>query len=64
MLTAQADVLRDEGEAYARLLEQAGVPATLSRYELPAEIRIVDELPRTPSAKVDLAAIASLFAGA
>jgi acyl-CoA synthetase (AMP-forming)/AMP-acid ligase II len=33
----------------------------LARYELPAEIRIVDELPRTASAKVDLAAISALF---
>jgi acyl-CoA synthetase (AMP-forming)/AMP-acid ligase II len=34
----------------------------LARYELPTEVRIVDELPRTPSAKVDLAAVRSLFA--
>jgi acyl-CoA synthetase (AMP-forming)/AMP-acid ligase II len=42
----------------------AHASATLARYELPAEIRIVDELPRTASAKVDLAAIAALFAEA
>jgi long-chain acyl-CoA synthetase len=33
----------------------------LARYELPAEIRIVHELPRTASAKVDLAAVSNLF---
>jgi len=33
----------------------------LSRYELPTEIRIVDALPRTTSAKVDLAAVRALF---
>lgn len=33
----------------------------LSRYELPQEIRIVDELPRTPSGKVDLMAVRGLF---
>jgi acyl-CoA synthetase (AMP-forming)/AMP-acid ligase II len=38
--------------------------ATLARYELPAEIRIIDALPRTPSAKVDLAAVGALFAKA
>lgn len=37
--------------------------ATLARYELPAEIRIVDALPRTPSAKVDLVAVAALLGG-
>jgi len=36
----------------------------LARYELPAEIRIVDALPRTASAKVDLAAVSALFAEA
>jgi acyl-CoA synthetase (AMP-forming)/AMP-acid ligase II len=34
----------------------------LARYELPTEIRIVDELPRTPAGKADLAAVAALFA--
>jgi acyl-CoA synthetase (AMP-forming)/AMP-acid ligase II len=35
--------------------------ASLTRYEVPAEIRIVDALPRTESAKVDLAAVRALF---
>jgi acyl-coenzyme A synthetase/AMP-(fatty) acid ligase len=42
----------------------AHASATLARYELPVEIRIVDELPRTGSAKVDLAAVRALFAEA
>jgi len=44
------------------LLEHAS--ASLARYELPVEIRIVDALPRTSSAKVDLAAVSALFAEA
>jgi acyl-CoA synthetase (AMP-forming)/AMP-acid ligase II len=33
----------------------------LARYELPAELRVVGELPRTPSGKVDLTAVRELM---
>jgi acyl-CoA synthetase (AMP-forming)/AMP-acid ligase II len=35
--------------------------SSLAPYELPTEIRIVDELPRTDAGKVDLAAVEILF---
>ena len=34
----------------------------LARYELPDELRLIEALPRTPSGKVDLAAVRELFA--
>lgn len=33
IITAEFDVLRDEGEAYASRLEQAGVPTTCIQYD-------------------------------
>jgi acyl-coenzyme A synthetase/AMP-(fatty) acid ligase len=42
----------------------AAAADVLARYELPDDLRVVEQLPRTPSGKVDLAAVRELFATA
>ncbi|WP_018637199.1 class I adenylate-forming enzyme family protein [Parafrankia elaeagni] len=39
----------------------AAAAGVLARYELPTRLRVVEALPRTPSGKVDLAAVRELF---
>ncbi|MEX5633279.1 class I adenylate-forming enzyme family protein [Parafrankia sp. FMc2] len=39
----------------------AAAAGVLARYELPTQLRVVEALPRTPSGKVDLAAVRELF---
>jgi len=54
--------LRDSGSGVTPQELLAHARESLAGYELPAEIRIVTTLPRTASAKVDLAAVRALFA--
>jgi acetyl esterase/lipase len=53
--TAENDVLRDEGEAYARKLNEAGVEVTLTRYMgLIHDFGLLNALAEVPSVKVAL----------
>ncbi|MBE1485619.1 alpha/beta hydrolase [Plantactinospora soyae] len=50
--TNEADVLRDEGEAYASKLRQAGVPVTLVRYQgIIHDMAMLDSLAGTQAAR-------------
>jgi acyl-CoA synthetase (AMP-forming)/AMP-acid ligase II len=54
--------LRTSGEPVTADELLSALSGALARYELPAELRIVDTLPRTPSGKVDLGAVRELMA--
>ncbi len=57
ILTAEYDPLRDEGEAYARKLEDAGLPVRLKRYDgmIHGFIRRTDLLDKAREALDDVA---------
>jgi acyl-coenzyme A synthetase/AMP-(fatty) acid ligase len=57
-----AAVELQQGSPHARVEELLSAASSiLAPYEMPVEIRVVDELPRTPSGKVDLAAVRVLL---
>ena len=56
MITGEADVLRDEGEAYARKLREAGVDVTATRYEgIIHDFVMLNALRETNAAKAAIA---------
>lgn len=60
VITAEADVLRDEAEAYAAKLRTAGVPVTCVRYQSTIHAFVVlDALRGTGAARAALAQIVS-----
>ena len=60
--TAENDVLRDEGEAYARKLDEAGVPVTLTRYGgLIHDYGLLNPLAEVPAVKTALIQAAAVI---
>ncbi|SFI61270.1 MULTISPECIES: alpha/beta hydrolase [Microbacterium] len=57
IITAELDPLRDEGEAYGRLLKESGVPVQISRYrgQLHGFVAMTDITPDARSALAEMA---------
>ena len=65
VITGEADVLRDEGEAYGRSLRRAGVDVTATRYEgVPHDFMMLNALARTNATRDAIAQTARALGGA